>query len=56
MANRAEREKDEMYHRGVKGTNFKTRSIQECLNCKRPICTGCPISEVEMPRNKVVAK
>lgn len=56
MAEREKCEKDEVYQRGVKGTNFKTRTIQECLNCKRPACTGCPIGEVEIPNNKVVTR
>lgn len=35
---------------GVKAGNLKDRSIQTCLNCKRPVCTCCPKSEKEDKR------
>ena len=52
MSNENEEQKrirhaDELYMRGIKGTNFKERSIEQCLNCSKPECNGCPISEVE---------
>ena len=45
--NRSHVDGDELYRRGVKGTNFKERSIEQCLNCKKPVCNGCPITEVD---------
>ena len=34
---------------GVKAAFLKERSIEDCLNCPKPRCNGCPISEREDP-------
>ena len=33
---------------GVKvSAGYKERTVQECLNCKKPECNGCPATERE---------
>lgn len=32
---------------GVKCSNFKDRTIEECLNCTRKVCRGCTLHERE---------
>lgn len=41
---------DEDYEIGSKAAFLKYRSIKDCLNCPKPACNGCPISEREDPR------
>lgn len=43
---RTRKEEDE-YQLGVKAGNLKERSVERCLNCTKPICTTCPITEKE---------
>lgn len=40
---------DEDYEIGSKAAFLKYRSIKDCLNCPKPACNGCPISEREDP-------
>lgn len=32
---------------GVKAAFLKERRIEQCLNCKKPECNGCPKDEEE---------
>ena len=34
---------------GTKAAFLKERSVEQCLNCPKPKCNGCPISEREDP-------
>ena len=46
--------KEEVEYRiGVKISVLKERSVQECLNCKRPKCTTCPISEEDDDERRI---
>ena len=38
---------------GVKAIHLKERSIEQCLNCEKPECTGCTIWEKEKPEVKL---
>lgn len=54
MKKRLERE-DEIYNRGVSISVLKTRTVKECLNCKKPECNYCPVSEIEDKYERKVA-
>lgn len=32
---------------GVRCSNFKDRTIEECLNCTKEVCRGCTLGERE---------
>lgn len=35
---------------GTKAAFLKERSIEDCLNCPKPRCNGCSMSEKEDPK------
>ena len=37
---------------GVKALHLKERSIQECLNCKKPECNGCTVWECDREKRE----
>ena len=37
---------------GTNVTAFKKRSVEDCLNCERPKCNGCPIGDKWEPDQK----
>ena len=34
-------------HLGTRESTLKERSVEQCLNCKRPECDGCPKNKEE---------
>lgn len=51
MKQRIDRD-DEPYNRGVSISVLKTRTVKECLSCRKPDCNCCPVSEVEDPKER----
>ena len=35
------------YDSGVKAAFMKYRAVEDCLNCQKPKCNGCPTTEQE---------
>lgn len=39
---------------GVRESTLKERKVQQCLNCKRPECNGCPKTDEKWKKNETL--
>ena len=46
------KQEEDLLKIGVKALHLKERSIQECLNCKKPECNGCTVWECEREKRE----
>lgn len=51
MSKRARMDGHHKYQKtiGTHCSGYQTRTIDQCLNCKKPKCNGCPKSEWKEP-------